>query len=126
MAFKRTNFKSLTSTNKARFSSDYKFSKKASFDIGKEVYIIPLGLESGFFETPCHQVKPHKVNGKMVGFNNSSFSVYIKCKGIDEEGNRSESLCCTLAQLEKERIPDREESAKRIISFTSYRVHLPA
>ena len=125
MAFKRTNFKSLTNTNKARFSTDYKFSKKANFEVGKDAYIIPLGLESGFFETPCHQVKPHKVNGKMVGFNNSSFAVYIKCKGIDEEGNRSESLCCTLAQLEKERIPDKEEAAKRIISFTNFRVHLP-
>lgn len=125
MAFKRTNFKSLTNTNKARFSSDYRFSKKANFEVGKDAYIIPLGLESGFFETPCHQVKPHKVNGKMVGFNNSSFAVYIKCKGVDENGNRDESLCCTLAQLEKERIPEKEESAKRIISFTSYRVHLP-
>lgn len=125
MAFKRTNFKSLTNTNKARFSSDYKFSKKANFEVGKDAYIIPLGLESGFFETPCHQVKPHKVNGKMVGFNNSSFAVYIKCKGVDENGNRGESLCCTLAQLEKERIPEKEESAKRIISFTGYRVHLP-
>ena len=125
MAFKRTNFKSLTNTNKARFSSDYRFSKKASFEVGKDAYIILLGLESGYFETPCHQVKPHKVNGKMIGFNNSSFATYIKCKGVDENGNRKESLCCTLAQLEKERIPDKEESAKRIISFTGYRVHLP-
>ena len=87
MAFKRTGGKSLTKTNNTRFSTAYKFSKKANFDVGKDAYIIPLGLESGFFETPCHQVKPHKVNGKMVGFNNSSFAVYIKCKGIDEEGN---------------------------------------
>ena len=125
MAFKRTNFKSLTSTSKARFSTDYKFSKKAKFDVGKDAYIIPLGLESGFFETPCHRVMPHKVNGKIVGFNNSTFAVYIKCKGVDEEGNRTDSLCCTLAQLEKERIPEKEESGKRIISFTNYRVHLP-
>ena len=125
MAFKRTNFKSLTNTNKARFSTDYKFSKKAKFDVGKDAYIIPLGLESGFFETPCHRVMPHKVNGKIVGFNNSTFAVYIKCKGVDEEGNKTDSLCCTLAQLEKERIPEKEESGKRIISFTNYRVHLP-
>ena len=70
-------------------------------------------------------VRPHKVNGQLVGFGNATFPVYLKCKGVDEEGNRTESLCCTLAQLEKERIPDKEESAKRIISFTSYRVHLP-
>jgi hypothetical protein len=70
-------------------------------------------------------VRPHKVNGQLVGFGNTTFPVYLKCKGVDEEGNRTESLCCTLAQLEKERIPDKEESAKRIISFTSYRVHIP-
>lgn len=125
MAFKRTSSKSLTKTNNTRFSTAYKFSKKANFDIGKDAYILILGLESGFYETPCHRVLPHKVNGKLVGFKNTTFATYIKCKGVDEEGNKAESLCCTLAQLEKERIPDREESGKRIISFTNFRVHLP-
>ena len=125
MVFKRTGAKSLISNNSARFSSTYKFSKKAGFDVGKDAYIIILGLETGYYETPCHMVRPHKVNGQLVGFGNTNFPVYIKCKGVDEEGGRTESLCCTLAQLEKERIPDKEESAKRIISFTSYRVHLP-
>ena len=125
MAFKRQGGKSLTKTNNVRFSSAYKFSKKADFDIGKDAYIIILGLESGYYETPCHRVLPHKVNGKLIGFKNTTFATYIKCKGVDEEGNRTESLCCTLAQLEKERIPEKEESGKRIISFTNYRVHLP-
>ena len=125
MAFKRTSAKSLISNNAARFSTAYKFSKKANFEVGKDAYIIPLGLESGFFETPCHRVLPHKVNGQMVGFNNSNFATYIKCKGIDEEGNRTESLCCTLAQMEKDRIPEKELSGKRIVSFTTFRVQLP-
>lgn len=125
MAFKRTGAKSLVNSNTARFSTAYKFSKKANFDVGRDAYILILGLESGFYETPCHRVLPHKVNGQMVGFGNTNFAVYLKCKGIDEEGNRTESLCCTLAQLEKERIPDKEESGKRIVSFTNYRVHLP-
>lgn len=125
MAFKRTGAKALVNNNTTRFSSAYKFSKKAAFDVGKDAYVLFLGLESGYYETPCHMVRPHKVNGQLVGFGNTTFPVYLKCKGVDEEGNRTESLCCTLAQLEKERIPDKEESAKRIISFTSYRVHLP-
>ena len=125
MAFKRTSAKSLINNNSARFSSAYKFSKKANFEVGKDAYIIPLGLETGFFETPCHRVLPHKVNGQMVGFNNSTFATYIKCKGIDEEGNRTESLCCTLAQKEKDRIPEKELSGKRIVSFTTFRVQLP-
>ena len=125
MAFLRTNFKTLNNANKARFSTDYKFSKKTNFKVGREVYIILLGLEEGFYETPCHRVLTHKVNDKTVGFKNASFPVYIKCKGVDSDGNKSESLCCTLAQLEKERIPDKNDSGKRIISFTSNRVHLP-
>ena len=125
MAFKRTSAKSLINNNSARFSTAYKFSKKANFEVGKDAYIIPLGLETGFFETPCHRVLPHKVNGQMVGFNNSTFATYIKCKGVDEEGNRTESLCCTLAQMEKDRIPEKELSGKRIVSFTTYRVQLP-
>ena len=125
MAFKRTSAKTLVNNNTARFSQSYKFSKKAAFDVGKDAYVLFLGLESGYYETPCHMVRPHKVNGQLVGFGNTTFPVYLKCKGVDEEGNRTESLCCTLAQLEKERIPDKEESAKRIISFTSYRVHIP-
>ena len=125
MAFKRTSAKSLVSNNAKRFSQAYKFSTKANFDVGKDAYVLFLGLESGYYETPCHMVRPHKVNGQLVGFGNTTFNVYLKCKGIDEEGNKTESLCCKLAQLEKERIPDKEESAKRIISFTSYRVHIP-
>ena len=125
MAFKRTSAKSLISNNTARFSTAYKFSKKANFEVGKDAYIIPLGLETGFYETPCHRVLPHKVNGQMVGFNNSTFATYIKCKGIDEEGNRTDSLCCQLAQLEKTRIPEKELSGKRIVSFTTFRVQLP-
>ena len=125
MAFKRTSAKALVSNNATRFSKAYKFSTKANFDVGKDAYILILGLESGYYETPCHRVLPHKVNGQLVGFGNTSFAVYLKCKGIDEEGNRTESLCCTLAQLEKDRIPDKEESGKRIVSFTTYRIHLP-
>lgn len=125
MAFKRTSAKSLINNNSTRFSTAYKFSKKANFEVGKDAYIIPLGLESGFYETPCHRVLPHKVNGQMVGFNNTTFATYIKCKGIDEEGNKASSLCCTLAQLEKDRIPDKIDAGKRIVSFTTFRVQLP-
>ena len=126
MAFKRTNFKSLIRNGSERFSTAYKFSKKVTFKVGSDAYIIPLGLESGFYETPCHRIAPHKApNGTYVGFGGTSFATYIKCHGVDMEGNRTESLCCTLAKLEKERIPDKNDSGKRIVSFTNFRVHLP-
>ena len=126
MAFKRTGAKALINNNTTRFSQAYKFSAKANFkEAGRDAYIIILGLESGYYETPCHTIRTHKVNGKTIGFGNTNFNVYLKCKGVDEEGNKTESLCCTLAQLEKERIPEKTDSGKRIISFTSYRVDLP-
>lgn len=126
MAFKRTGAKSLVNNNATRFSKAYKFSTKAGgFDVGKDAYILILGLEGGYYETPCHRVLPHKVNGQLVGFGNTNFAVYLKCKGVDEEGNRTDSLCCRLAQLEKERFPEKNDSVKRIVSFTTYRIHLP-
>ena len=127
MAFKRTNFSTLVKRSNNSFKVAYSFSKKVGgkFEIGSDAYIIPLGLETGFWETPCHAVKPHKApNGELVGFK-SAFTTYIKCNGEDSEGNSSECVACTLAQKEKERIPDKENSAQRIISFKNYRMHLP-
>ena len=125
MAFKRSNFKSLVSTKKEFFASSYGFTKKTGFKVGSDVYVIPLGLETGFYETPCHRVGTHKVDGKIIGFNGFQFAVNIKCKGIDAEGNLTSSLCCTLAKMEKERFPESTEYAKRIVGSRSTRIHLP-
>ena len=130
MAFKRTNFTTLVNRKSTSFKQAYSFSKKVAggkFDIGSDAYIIPLGLETGYYETPCHRILPHKApNGEMVGFKTASpFATYIKCRGIDADGNKTESLCCELARKEKERIPDKEKSAQRIVSFTGFRMHLP-
>ena len=123
MAFKRSSFGSLKSTKRETFDFKYKFSKQVKdFKEGHDVYVIPLGLESGFYETPCHKVRPHKVDGQTIGFGGSSFDVYIKCEGVDEEGNKKPSLCCALAEKEKARV---EDYSKRIISASSNRIHLP-
>lgn len=125
MAFKRTNFNKLSTKKGEYFASTYKFSKVTGFEIGSDVYVIPLGLESGYYETPCHAINPHKVNGQTIGYNGSTFQVYVKCNGRDEEGNKKESLCCQLAQQCKEKYPDKNDSAKRIIGACSDRVQLP-
>ena len=125
MAFKRSNFKSLVSTKKEYFASSYNLKNKANFKEGSDVYVIPLGLETGFYETPCHRVIPHKIDGKTIGFNGSQYAVNIKCKGIDADGNTTSSLCCTIAKLEKERFSDSNEYAKRIVSSRTIRIHLP-
>ena len=125
MAFKRSNFKSLINTKKEFFASSYGFSKKTNFKAGSDVYVLPLGLETGFYETPCHRILPHKVDGKLIGFNGFQFAVNVKCKGIDAEGNLTSSLCCELAKMEKQRFPGQDEFAKRIVSSRTNRIHLP-
>lgn len=125
MAFKRSNVKSLINTRKEFFASSYGFSKKTNFKAGSDVYVIPLGLETGFYETPCHRVNTHKVDGKTIGFNGFGFPVNIKCNGIDADGNTMSSLCCDLAKMEKERFPEKDDYAKRIVGSRSVRIHLP-
>ena len=124
MAFRRTSFSALKSQKKEFFESIYKFSKKVpNFKEGSDVYVLPLGLEQGYYETLCHRIIPHKVDGQTIGYGGSSFAVYVKCNGVDEEGNTSESLCCQLANRERQRCG--EDWTKRIIGATSRRIHLP-
>lgn len=124
MAFKRTSFSALKKQKKEYFESIYKFSKKVpNFKEGSDVYVIPLGLESGFYETPCHRVMPHKVDGQTIGFGGTSFATYIKCSSVGEDGSNSNDLCCQLAAREKQRCG--EDYNKRIISGSSSRIHLP-
>jgi hypothetical protein len=128
MAFKRTNFGALKSTKRETFETKYKFSKQLpNFKVGSDAYVIPIGLETGYYETPCHKVLQHKVNGQTIGFGGTgvNFPVYIKCLGIDEEGNTTSSLCCALAEKERGRFPETNDAGKRIISSRSSRVHLP-
>ena len=88
MAFRRTSFSALKSQKKEYFESIYKFSKKVpNFKEGSDVYVLPLGLEQGYCVTPCHRILPHKVDGQTIGYGGSSFAVYVKCTGVDEEGN---------------------------------------
>ena len=119
MAFKRTGFSALKKQKKEYFESIYKFSKKVpNFKEGSDVYVIPLGLENGIYETACHRVMPHKVDGQTVGFGGTSFATYVKCNS--DEGH--EGLCCQLAKRERSRC---EDYSKRIISGCTYRLHLP-
>ena len=122
MAFKRSSFKSLVREKKEFFATNYKLSKKITWDFGSECYVLMLGLETGFYETAVHRIRTHKIDGQTIGFGNSGYDVYIKCKGIDEEGNKIPSLCCQLAKAEKERT-DKPES--RCLNFMSTRVHIP-
>ena len=124
MAFKRTSFKGIIKKQKEFFSSTYRLSNKVigEWKLGSECYILMLGLENGFYETPTHTIQPHKIGDKTIGFNGSSYGTVIKCKGYDEEGNRKDSLCCKLYQLEKER---GASASNRCLNYTSARVQIP-
>jgi hypothetical protein len=111
---------------KAYFNAEYGLSKKANLGVGTEVYLILLGLDSGVYETPKHTVRKRKVGSVSTGFR-GNYDTNIACKGYDDEGNRIEgAVCCALAQAEKERLPEKDDSNKRMISFTSNTVHIPA
>ncbi len=125
MAFKRTNFNRLSAKKNEYFASTYKFSRVTNFEVDSDVYIIPLGLETGYYETPCHAINPHKVNGQTIGYNGSTFQIYVKCNGRDAEGNKQDSLCCQLAQKCKEKYPDKNDFGKRVIGACSDRIQLP-
>ena len=121
MAYRRTSFSALKTQKKEYFESIYKFSKKVpNFKEGSDVYVLPLGLEQGYFETPCHRIMPHKIDGQTIGYGGTSFATYIKCTA--EEGSPL-PLCCQLEQREKSRCG--EDWAKKIISKQSSRIHLP-
>lgn len=122
MAFKRTSFKSLVRQHKEYFASAYKLSNKIKWELDSECYVLMLGLENGFYETPTHTIQPHKIGDKTIGFNGSNFGVTIKCKGFDEEGNHVDSLCCKLYQLEKER---GATATNRCLNYSSTRVQIP-
>ena len=124
MAFKRENFKSLVSTKKEYFASSYGLKAKTNFGFNSDVYVIPL-VESGFYEIPCHRVITHKVDKKEIGFNGAAFPVYIKCKGVADDGSKQDALCCTFSQIEKDRFPEKNDSVKRIISSQTWRVFFP-
>ena len=129
MVFKRTKSEmaSFIGPKREYFSSTYRLSKKVpSFKAGSDVYVLILGLDTGFFESPCHVVRPHKIDNRKIGFNGLDYPVKIKCKGLREDGSRDpEALCCKLAAMERERIPESDDYLKRIISSTAGRIHLP-
>lgn len=123
MAFKRTDFSRLTNTKKEYFENSYRFSKVVGgLKAGYEYYVLFLGLDTGYYETPIHTVRSQKINGQVVSLTGNNFeSTTIKCQGINENGERVPSLCCELAKKERERT----DSANRIISGTTFKVHIP-
>lgn len=125
MAFKKSYTSVEEKPKSTSFLGNYSLSKAAGLDaVGKEAYVIPLDMQNGYTCIPVHTLRK---NGK-DGFKNSFYDTKIVCHRFDPEtGERSEELplCCQLAQEEKDRIPEKERSSSRAISFTANRAIIP-
>ena len=126
MAFKRSWTHVRRAAEPTTFAGKYGLKRVAGLtDVGKECFAIPLDMANGYSCLPYHTLKKNDSEG----FHGSTFnSVKITCKRYDPEtGEVSKELplCCKLAQMEKDRIPEQEESGKRAITFASFRYVFP-
>lgn len=127
MAFKQSYSKpARRSSEPSTFAGKYSLKKIAGLDeIGKECYVIPLGMQEGYSVLPYHTLKKNGPDG-FKGFNFGNAK--IRCKAYDPAtGERAEEepLCCKLARLEKDRKPEKEDSVYRALSFTNKRYVIP-
>ena len=109
---------------KTYFQSEYALSKVVgNMEVGKEICVVPIGLEGGVYRTHVHKLR---AKGEHKGFK-GWFDTNIVCKSVNElTGEKEEEcLCCQLAKSEKEKHPDKEEASKRLIANASTLVHLP-
>lgn len=109
---------------KVYFSTTYAFNKVTNLKVGDRKYAIFLNPEDNLYCTMVHEVKKRK-GGK--GFKDSKYGSTIKCKSYDLEGNKLEELaeCCTLQTEEYEKLPGKENSDKRLLSYSKPMFHAP-
>lgn len=108
------------------FSGKYGLRNQADLDkVGREAFVIPIDITNGYVEIPYHTVRVAS-NGK--GFNDASYNIKVACHKYDKETGDvvdNAPLCCVLAQKEKDRIPEKEKSGRRALSFQSTRIIIP-
>lgn len=110
---------------KTYFQSEYGLGKiVGKLEVGREVCVVPIGLENGIYRSTIHKVR---AKGEQKGFK-GYYDTNIICKSVDPmtgERLEEECLCCVLAKAEKEKYPSKEEASKRLISNASSLVHVP-
>lgn len=126
MAIRKSYSQPAKSNEPTTFQGKYSLKNKAGLDaVGKEAYVIPLDMASGYVEIPYHTLRKCPDG---TGFKNSQYNTKIACHKYDKNTGEiidQMPLCCRLAQLEKDRLSDKEKSAFRAISFTSRRNIIP-
>jgi len=90
---------------------------------GDKCFILLINPEENVFQNQIHTVK---AKSNDIGFH-GKFSRNIVCKTkLDEAGNAIETgVCCDLYAQEKEKYPTKEESTKRMISYSKPIYHIP-
>lgn len=126
MAFKQSWSHVKRAAEPSSFVGKYSLRRIAGMDKkGTECFIIPLDMAEGYSVLPYHSLKKNDSEG----FHGSSFSsVGIACKRFDPETGEPTKelpLCCKLAQMEKDRLPEKDDSTKRAISFSSMKFVFP-
>lgn len=126
MAFKRSWAHVKRAPEPTTFQGKYSLKRTAGMDrVGTECFVIPLDMAAGYSCLPYHSLKK---NGD-EGFHGSTFnSSKITCKRFDPETGELRKelpLCCKLAQLEKDRLPETDDSSRRALTFSSMRYVFP-
>lgn len=126
MAFKRSWAHVKRAAEPTTFQGKYSLKRAAGMsEVGSKCYVIPLNMVEGYSCLPSHSLKKNDNEG----FHGSTFNaVQIACKKYDPETGeptKETPLCCRLAQMEKDRLPETEDSPKRAISFSSMRYVFP-
>ena len=126
MAIRRSYSAPAKTNEPTTFAGKYSLKNKAGLDaVNKDAYVLPLDMAAGYVELPYHTLKKC-ADG--TGFKNSQFGAKIACHKYDKNTGEVVDqlpLCCRLAQLEKDRLSDKEKSMYRAISFTSRRNVIP-
>ena len=126
MAIRRSYSAPAKTNEPTTFAGKYSLKNKAGLDaVNKDAYVLPLDMAAGYVELPYHTLKKC-ADG--TGFKNSQFGAKIACHKYDKNTGEIVDqlpLCCRLAQLEKDRLSDKEKSMYRAISFTSRRNVIP-
>ena len=126
MAIRRSYSAPAKTNEPTTFAGKYSLKHKAGLDaVNKDAYVLPLDMAAGYVELPYHTLKKC-ADG--TGFKNSQFGAKISCHKYDKNTGEVVDqlpLCCRLAQLEKDRLSDKEKSMYRAISFTSRRNVIP-
>lgn len=126
MAIRRSYSAPAKSNEPTTFAGKYSLARKAGLEkVGNEAFVIPLDMSNGYVAIPYHTLKKC-ADG--TGFRGSQYNVKIACHKFDKDTGEvinQAPLCDRIAQAEKDRIPEKEKSADRAMTFMSERRVMP-